>query len=118
MDNGVFKVTIITKNNEKTIIAKNKNLNNSQKINETEGLLEKFGLESVKFTEFIPEYKKIKNGDNILNENCSICHEKYNINEYKRHLCCVHYFHKKCIDKWLINNPNCPMCRKDIMEVI
>ena len=50
----------------------------------------------------------------ILQVECPICLEKYKIGEYKRKLhFCNHIFHKKCIDKWLINNINCPICRKD-----
>ena len=26
-------------------------------------------------------------------------------------------FHKRCIDKWAINTPNCPMCRENICDV-
>ena len=26
--------------------------------------------------------------------------------------CCKQLFHKKCINKWLSNQNNCPLCRK------
>lgn len=61
------------------------------------------------------KYKKIKEDDEIIGESCPICMDDYKINQYKRVLDkCSHYFHKKCIDKWLRNNQgkmNCPICR-------
>ena len=42
--------------------------------------------------------------------------EKYKILEFKRELpICKHYFHKKCIDKWLKKNASCPICRDKII---
>ena len=58
---------------------------------------------------------KLKENDFALNENCLVCLEKYKILEYKRVLPnCKHYFHKKCIDKWLKKNASCPICRNKI----
>ena len=55
---------------------------------------------------------KIKENDHVLSENCLICMEEYKIKQLKRILPkCNHYFHKKCIDKWLKKKANCPICR-------
>jgi hypothetical protein len=59
---------------------------------------------------------KIKKDDKIVLENCLICMENYKINEYKRVLPdCKHYFHKKCIDKWLKKKSSCPICRAELL---
>jgi hypothetical protein len=68
-------------------------------------------------TNHLPKYRKIKEGDSLINELdvCSICHDNYKVNEFKRELnLCGHIFHKKCIDKWFLNNKNleCPLCRQ------
>jgi hypothetical protein len=64
----------------------------------------------------IGKSNKIKKDDVIVNENCLICMEKYNTNEFKRLLPkCKHYFHKKCVDKWLKKNASCPICRDKII---
>ena len=68
------------------------------------------------------QYLKIKSPYKCKDQNtdCSICLDKINPNEFIRELYCDHYFHKKCIDKWLINmskkseNINCPICRCQI----
>ena len=46
---------------------------------------------------------------------CSICLEKINkcgknitLNE------CNHIFHKKCLEKWVIQNNSCPNCRTEV----
>jgi hypothetical protein len=65
--------------------------------------------------EKIGKSEKIKKNDIIIDENCLICMEKYKIQEFKRLLPkCKHFFHKKCIDKWLKKNASCPICRDNI----
>jgi len=53
--------------------------------------------------------------DNLLNE-CSICIEQFQVNEKILTLPCSHIYHKSCLQKWLINNQNCPLCREDIIS--
>ena len=43
---------------------------------------------------------------------CCICLQKLENNILQ--LDCSHLFHEKCINKWIKNNNNCPMCRKNI----
>ncbi len=65
--------------------------------------------------------EKIKKDDPLLadEESCFICFEKYKEKELKRKLPhCNHFFHKKCIDKWLKNKSTCPHCRIDLMDHI
>ena len=59
-------------------------------------------------------YKLIKKNDELIKNECScnICMSKFKEGEYKRILPkCKHVFHKKCIDKWLKDNTECPICR-------
>jgi len=45
-------------------------------------------------------------------DNCSICIDDYKEDTKIRQLKCLHIFHKKCIDQWLLsNNKFCPYCR-------
>jgi len=43
--------------------------------------------------------------------NCSICLENVNDND-KKSLNCNHNFHRTCINTWLREQNNCPLCRK------
>lgn len=43
---------------------------------------------------------------------CAICLSGYKPKESLRTIPeCNHYFHSECIDKWLMLNATCPMCR-------
>ncbi|XP_055865773.1 uncharacterized protein LOC106054685 isoform X1 [Biomphalaria glabrata] len=49
-------------------------------------------------------------------DNCSICISDFENNEEVRRLPCKHEFHKKCVDPWIKDKPNCPTCRADLKE--
>jgi len=67
--------------------------------------------------EKVSKAEKIKINDPLLNEDCLICMEKYKLGELKRKIPkCSHYFHKKCIDKWLKKKGSCPVCRCNLLE--
>lgn len=59
-----------------------------------------------------PYSYKLKNGKP---EECTICLNEFKQRERIRKLDCEHEFHKKCIDKWLLEGGNhcCPICRKE-----
>ena len=68
---------------------------------------------------YIGKGLKIKENDEIYKkkETCFICFEEYKLGEYKRLLPeCKHYFHKKCIDKWLKRKAQCPICRDKVYK--
>mmetsp|Transcript_27743 Transcript_27743/g.69672 ORF Transcript_27743/g.69672 Transcript_27743/m.69672 type:complete len:113 (+) Transcript_27743:1335-1673(+) len=44
-------------------------------------------------------------------ESCSICLAAYSIGEQLRVLRCGHYFHRNCVDTWLLKHrSSCPLC--------
>jgi len=45
-------------------------------------------------------------------ETCAICMDDINSNVYKT--TCNHYFHQKCLYKWIKEKPSCPLCRNHI----
>jgi hypothetical protein len=42
---------------------------------------------------------------------CSICLEMFESGETRKTLECLHGFHDGCIDKWLMSNASCPICK-------
>ncbi|CAH8478871.1 unnamed protein product [Heterobilharzia americana] len=49
-------------------------------------------------------------------EQCAICIEAFRPMDNLRILPCRHYFHKLCIDPWLLEQRSCPMCKLDILQ--
>lgn len=49
---------------------------------------------------------------------CPICLGDFIEGEKMRKLPkCKHWFHVKCIDKWLVSNSSCPICRQLLFEL-
>ena len=49
-----------------------------------------------------------------VNESCSICLERFKLDDMINKLNCNHMYHKECLDSWIQNN-NCPLCRSIIV---
>ena len=46
------------------------------------------------------------------NDTCAICRQVYNPDDIVRKInSCGHFFHSSCVEQWLRNNSNCPVCR-------
>ena len=58
----------------------------------------------------LKEYK-FNNGSEEI---CSICLDTYKKNDIMNILKCGHKYHNTCIDDWIKNNNNCPLCRLSI----
>ena len=50
-----------------------------------------------------------------INNMCSICLEEYIDDRKLNKLKCGHIYHKECIMKWIKNNNECPLCRKEVI---
>jgi len=48
------------------------------------------------------------------NLECTVCTEKYRINEFCHLLPCKHFFHQDCIKPWLQLHNTCPVCRYEL----
>lgn len=58
--------------------------------------------------------KILKKEKNLTLDHCSICLDNFNEPVILRKLICNHSFHIECIEKWLSENTNCPMCRYEL----
>ncbi|KAM5255321.1 E3 ubiquitin-protein ligase RNF133 [Ctenodactylus gundi] len=63
----------------------------------------------------------LKEGDEELNANedsCVVCFEPYKPNDTICILTCKHFFHKNCIDPWILAHGTCPVCKCDILKAL
>lgn len=90
------------------------NPNINRNLNTIELIFSRLNLNPETNSKKLGKYEKIKENDVLLNTECAICLDKYEIGKYKRELKCKHIFHKKCVDKWIKKNENCPVCRKHV----
>lgn len=53
----------------------------------------------------------------LTSNSCSICTMEYEQEDGLRKLTrCGHYFHTRCIDRWLDEHNTCPLCRTNIIQ--
>jgi hypothetical protein len=55
-----------------------------------------------------------KKNDDSGDHQCSVCMEEFESGETIRTLPCFHKFHAPCIDTWLKQKAQCPICRADV----
>ncbi|XP_062381014.1 RING finger protein 148 [Sardina pilchardus] len=62
--------------------------------------------------------RTLKKGDEEVgsdNHTCAVCIEGYKHGEHVMILTCSHFFHKPCIEPWLLEHRTCPMCKCNIL---
>lgn len=45
---------------------------------------------------------------------CMVCMEAFATGDALRTLPCLHRYHRRCIDEWLVRSPECPICKRNI----
>ncbi|KAK2500264.1 hypothetical protein MC885_018592 [Smutsia gigantea] len=63
----------------------------------------------------------LKEGDEEIGpngESCIVCFELYKPNDTVCILTCKHFFHKNCIDPWILAHGTCPVCKCDILKAL
>ncbi|KAK3509403.1 hypothetical protein QTP70_033380 [Hemibagrus guttatus] len=49
---------------------------------------------------------------------CAVCIESYKPGDVLSVLTCNHFFHKACVEPWLMEHRTCPMCKCDILKAL
>lgn len=62
-----------------------------------------------------PEGENVSNVDSCEKADCAICLDSFDAGVNVRTLSCNHVFHVDCIDPWLLDHHNCPLCKDDII---
>ena len=52
------------------------------------------------------------------NNKCVICLSEFQVGEQESTLPCLHIFHSNCIEKWIVENKTCPICKYDISLIL
>ena len=90
---------------------------NENENEEEENLIEKRNNIILNLNEF--QFKHVKKYIKRIDENCSICLEKFKGTDVvKQFACGQHIFHKKCLINWLKKSNICPLCKYDLMNGI
>lgn len=71
-------------------------------------------VKQLKVTKYKKATTKSKEGD----EQCPICCEELKNGDDVKVLPCKHTFHPGCIDTWLIKNCTCPICKRDVKDLL
>ena len=71
-------------------------------------------LSHLKVTKYV---KKPKRGD-LEDEQCPICCMELENGIDVKILPCKHTFHPGCIDTWLVQNCVCPICKRDVKDLL
>ena len=113
--NNVNRIHPIPRNNERNLMAISKiDKMTYEELLELEKKMGKVsqGLSQEQINQLLFEIYKESNNkeDNI----CTICKTNFENGEKIRRLGCNHIFHMDCIDPWLLEKKNCPICLNEI----
>lgn len=67
------------------------------------------------------QVRTLKQGDEETGpdaDTCAVCIEAYKAGDVLSVLTCNHFFHKQCIEPWLLEHRTCPMCKCDILKAL
>ncbi|KAM9432024.1 E3 ubiquitin-protein ligase RNF128a isoform 1-T1 [Clarias gariepinus] len=65
--------------------------------------------------------RTLKQGDKETGpdaDSCAVCIEAYKPGDVLTVLTCNHFFHKACVEPWLMEHRTCPMCKCDILKTL
>lgn len=84
-------------------------------VDRAEGLFVVYtDLDWLEENDLMEEYRYLEKAKVPVADQCLVCLTEYESGEVCRRLkSCDHFFHKECIDQWLVTGRNsCPLCRK------
>lgn len=73
-------------------------------------------IQDIPVSKYVPkESSNVGSDASCDGVDCAVCLDKMEAGEEVRKLSCDHFFHKVCIDPWLLEHHNCPLCKDDII---
>lgn len=67
------------------------------------------------------QVRTLKHGDKETGpdaDSCAVCIEAYKPGDVLSVLTCSHFFHKVCVEPWLLEHRTCPMCKCDVLKAL
>ncbi|NP_997780.1 E3 ubiquitin-protein ligase RNF128a precursor [Danio rerio] len=67
------------------------------------------------------QVRTLRQGDQEIGPDadaCAVCIDSYKAGDVLSILTCNHFFHKSCIEPWLLEHRTCPMCKCDILKAL
>ncbi|XP_072532767.1 E3 ubiquitin-protein ligase RNF128a isoform X2 [Salminus brasiliensis] len=67
------------------------------------------------------QLRTLKHGDKETGpdaDSCAVCIEAYKPGDVLSVLTCSHFFHKVCVEPWLLEHRTCPMCKCDVLKAL
>ncbi|KAL5012205.1 hypothetical protein ScPMuIL_010756 [Solemya velum] len=100
---------------EQNILADDLNLDDYEtcwEVAEMLGDVKTLGLREEELSN-LPVHEFHDGASNVTETECRVCLNSFRSSERVRTLPCLHFFHQRCIDKWLKMNAICPVCREN-----
>ncbi|KAL7412409.1 hypothetical protein BDY24DRAFT_104941 [Mrakia frigida] len=72
------------------------------------------GLRRTTFEELLEESRVT---GRELERSCGICLEEYGLRDETITSPCDHFWHRRCFEGWLRTSQNCPLCRRNVVEL-
>jgi hypothetical protein len=115
----MLKISVINKTNNKEIekIFTKKLKSNLQHFDNPKQIVLKTVDDTMHHVSFKQKLEKsIRVSNELIGTACVYCAELFKNKQLIRQTKCNHYFHKKCIDTWVLkyNQSKCPSCNSNI----
>ena len=95
------------------LISTSESLTTSQEARIDKVYLKVSSITTALLMKLLPWYKITKEQMNMENKDkCPICLSEWNIGDVVGKLACGHEFGLDCLNKWLTEKRNCPLCRE------
>ena len=115
-NNYINNIEIIISSSNSSI-SNNININiDNDYVNNDDNDIDSFSDNSVQNNNLLIDSICLKNTSKLNpdKKECTICLEKFNINDKIINLECLHMFHNNCIKNWLKMKDYCPICKNKI----
>ena len=74
------------------------------------------GLTDEQITQTSSVFEYVQSSDTDKSQSCTICMEEFQPGDRVRILPCFHQYHVACVDEWLHQHSDCPICKFSLVS--